>query len=434
MLDGVRRLGVAVSGGGDSVALLHLLVQIAPRFDAALTVIHLDHGLRGDESRQDARFVASLAATLGLRLESRAVDLRHAPGNLEQAGREARRRFFAELIARGAVGRVATGHTRSDQAETVAFRLLRGAGLAGLAGILPVTADGVVRPLIDLSRQECRDYLAARGLPWRDDSSNLDQTLARNRIRHSLLPALARDWNPEIEASLARLAGLASEEEAYWTALVADLADSCFTADGAAIVLTARLRDLPRALSRRLLREALRRVRGGLRRVDFEHVEAVLDLAAAGRGAGGVRLPGVVVRRSFDWIRIAPAGDAARPYSESIGVPGSARIPGAAIRLDLVDYSYNTDGCYLDWSRVRGPLILRSWRPGDRFQPAGTESPRKVKELFQQARVPSWERFRWPMITTEGAILWTRRFGAAAGVAATPATRQALRVSEEVEG
>src|SRR5215831_12446710 len=150
MFAGAGRIGVGVSGGADSVCLLHVLRELAPQRNLCLTVIHLDHGLRGEESRADAAWVADLAAQLGLPLVPRQADVAGAGGNLEQAARDARLALFGELIASGQAQRVATGHTRSDQAETVLFRFLRGAGTAGLAGIRPVTPQGIVRPLIEI--------------------------------------------------------------------------------------------------------------------------------------------------------------------------------------------------------------------------------------------------------------------------------------------
>src|SRR5438105_6744354 len=209
-------VGVAVSGGADSVCLLHVLLELAPRWDLRLSVLHLDHGLRGEESRGDALFVRELAGRLGLPVCIREVQVAAAPDNLEQAARKARLAFFQERIASGSVERVALGHTRSDQAETVLFRFLRGSGTAGLAGIRPVTGDGLVRPLIAVDRADVTRFLRERGIPWREDSTNAGPQFARNRIRHQLLPQLAREWNPAIGEMLAHTADWALGEEAYW--------------------------------------------------------------------------------------------------------------------------------------------------------------------------------------------------------------------------
>src|SRR5215472_7807954 len=164
MFAGAGRIGVGVSGGADSVCLLHLLCEMAARWNLCLTVIHLDHGLRGEESTADALWVAGLAAQLGLPWVLRKADVGESGGNLEQAARDTRLALFRNLIETGLVQRVATGHTRSDQAETVLFRFLRGAGTAGLAGIRPVTADGIVRPLLEIGRAEVEEYLSGRGI------------------------------------------------------------------------------------------------------------------------------------------------------------------------------------------------------------------------------------------------------------------------------
>src|SRR5579885_1855165 len=192
MFDGGQRVGVAVSGGADSVFLLHALHELAPRWNLRLSVVHIDHCLRGEESRGDAAFVRDLAGELALPFHPGECDVarlcRETGDNLEQVARAARRRFFLGFLEDGRLDRVALGHTRSDQAETVLFRFLRGAGTAGLAGIRPVTPEGLVRPLLDVERSEVEGWLRERGIPWREDSSNADLAFARNRIRRQLLP------------------------------------------------------------------------------------------------------------------------------------------------------------------------------------------------------------------------------------------------------
>ncbi len=195
------RIGVAVSGGADSVALLFALKEMGCY---SLTVLHANHGLRGTESDGDQEFVCSLAWQLDLPVQTKRLTL--GAGNLEQEARNARYGWFQELMETGAVDRVAVGHTRSDQAETVLFRFLRGAGTSGLAAILPVTKEGIFRPLLSLSRSEILTFLREKGISWREDSSNQDGRFARNRIRHQLLPQLKQEWNPAIEKSLSQTA------------------------------------------------------------------------------------------------------------------------------------------------------------------------------------------------------------------------------------
>ncbi len=441
MLEPGQRVGVAVSGGADSVCLLHLLLELAPSMEWRLTVLHLDHGLRGDESRADAAFVRRMAEDLGLPFVLREADLSGAGDNLEQAARRARMAFFREAIAGDAVDRVAVGHTRSDQGETVLYRFLRGSGTAGLAGIRPVIAPGIVRPLLYIGRAEIEDWLRSRAIPWREDSTNASARFARNRIRHSLLPQLEREWNPALPDVLAHTAEWARAEEEYWADEIERLAERVLEERGGAILVRAAVfSTLPAAVARRLVRHAIERARGGLRSIDFRHIQAALDLAQTARGEGRCSIPGLEVRRSLDWVRFArPAG--AGGYQFPVAAPSSSPIPGtdSVISLELIENSETSEmsdnvynggmGC-LDWGRLSGALELRNWRPGDQYQPVGSTGGKRIKTLFQQARIPVWERSRWPVLVDRSTLVWTRLFGPAAGFAAGEATRVVLRIRE----
>jgi tRNA(Ile)-lysidine synthase len=417
-------VGVAVSGGADSVCLLDVLVRLRPRWDLRLSVLHLNHNLRGEESREDAAFVARIAANYGLEARLADADLSYRRGNLEQAARRARLDFFRAQH----LDRIATGHTRSDQAETVLHRFLRGSGTAGLSAIRPVTTDGLVRPLIDVERSEVIAYLRHNGLPWREDSSNASRDYLRNRIRHDLLPALIRDYNPSLVKTLAQTADWAQAEEAYWELHVPE--------NG--MESAKELTRMDRAVARRLVRRAIQIAKGDLLGIDFGHVERILDLAAAEEGHGRVQAPGVEVIRSFDRIRVARTGSSPqRDFRVPLHIPGSAAIPGGGTILVEVDESseggncvYNGVGNSLDGERIIGRLDLRNWRPGDRYQPAGLRRPERIKKLFQEARVPWWERRGWPVVVLGQEIVWTRRFGPSAKYAAGPQTRNVLRVRE----
>jgi tRNA(Ile)-lysidine synthase len=443
MFEPGQHAGVAVSGGADSVCLLHVLRELAPRWDLRLTVLHLNHGLRGEESREDEQFVRALAAGLDLEARVRTVDVAAAPDNLEQAARHARLAFFREQLASGDMARVATGHTRNDQAETVLFRFLRGSGGAGLAAIRPVSAEGMVRPLLAASREEVEQYLRERGIGWREDSTNAGLQFARNRIRHQLLPQLAREWNPAIGETLRRTADWALAEEEYWDSEMARLAAGILgERDGVVIARAEALQSLPLAVARRLVRHALERVRGDLRGVEFAHIAAVLKLAAAPLGYGRAAAPGVAVERSLDWLRFAPAGGRApAEYRVAAPVPGVVRIPGTSLEISLelvagtetfepAESVYNGGSGCLNWRTLSGSLEIRNWRPGDRYQPRGSTGEEKIKTLFQKARIPRWERRQWPVVTDGSAIVWARRFGPAARVAADPGCALVLRIRE----
>jgi tRNA(Ile)-lysidine synthase len=439
-------VGVAVSGGADSVCLLHVLLEVGPRWDLRPVVLHLNHRLRGEESDRDEKFVREMAARAGLPILVESWDRCDAsPSNLEEAAREARLAFFEKAMASGAVERVAVGHTRSDQAETVLFRFLRGAGTAGLAGIRPATSTGIVRPLIGIDRDEIEEFLRKRGVAWREDVTNLSPDFARNRIRHNLLPQLAREWNPAIREALASTADWALAEEAYWEAEIDRLAASALRESAGAVVLrTDALLALPLAVARRLARRAMERVKGDLRGIDFRHVEALLELAAGGEGHGRFQAPGLDVFRSFEWLRVSRPGVenlANRNYCFPATIPGRVELPGpgSAILLEIIETTgtigssesvYNKGVSGLDRESLSGALEVRNWRPGDRLQPLGKAGEEKIKTLFQEERIPLWERRHWPVMVCGSSVVWTRRFGPDARFAARPGARLTLAITE----
>jgi tRNA(Ile)-lysidine synthase len=437
------RVGIAVSGGADSLCLLHVLSELAPEWGLALTVLHLNHGLRGEESRGDAEFVREQARQFGWPAIIREVSL-PTEGNLEQAAREARLGFFQDAMKETPLDCVATGHTRSDQAETVLFRLLRGSGTAGLAGIRPATKARIVRPLIGIGRVEVEQYLRSRGLTCREDSTNATLQFARNRIRHELLPLLEREWNPNIRETLAQTAEWARAEEAYWDSEVERLASSLITRKESFVFINAKnLAGLPLAVARRLVRWAMEQVRGDLRGIDFGHVEAILALGAGGEGHGRVQAPGLDVLRSFEWLRFGGLGSYGmidRAYSVEVSAPGIVRVDSIPleISLELIEKSETCDpAAYvyngevgLDWGSLSGRLVLRNWRPGDQYQPIGRSREEKIKTLFQEFRIPIWERRHWPVLTDGGSIVWARRFGPAANCAAKAESGAVLQIRE----
>jgi tRNA(Ile)-lysidine synthase len=434
MLAPGQRVGVGVSGGADSTALLHVLHRLAPEHGWVLVALHLNHCLRGAESDGDASFVADLAQSMGLAaiLERRELP---AGGNVEETARRIRYEFFRECRERERLDRIALGHTRSDQAETVLFRLLRGTGTTGLAGIWPVTEEGIVRPLIDVSRDDVVGYLRAHDLKWREDSSNTDRRFARNRLRHDLLPALRRDWNPEIDSALGRLASVCQEEERYWGEEAARLLDETGSMIGDVLILDVRkLRVFSDAALRRVMREAATRVRGNPRGLDYDHYEELVRLVRKRTGAGSVTLPGLYGRRSFDRLRLASSAGKSARYRLALPVPGEVSLPlGGRLRLELEratgECGYNRSGEAVDWDRVSGTLELRSWLPGDTFHPAGGPE-RKVKDLFQEARIPSWERPDWPIISLGNTVVWVRDFGVAEPFGASSSSRTLLWLRE----
>ena len=447
-----QSVGIAVSGGADSVFLLHALRELAPRWNLRLSVIHIEHGIRGEASIADAEFVAQLAAGFNLPFHLHHAYVPAIAGNLEEAARHVRQAFYTELIASRAVDLVATGHTRSDQAETVLYRILRGSGLTGLSGILPVTHEGLVRPLLELDRSEIEAWLRDHAIAWREDQTNQDRTYARNRLRHEILPLLRASFNPQLDDALSNLATLARDEESYWQS---ELRQPPATSHQPQVIAVSELANVPPALARRRVRQAITLAKGNHRSLDFAHVERVLEMARSHNGHDRFQIPGLDIRRSFDFIRLAPAGAETaedRPFCLPVPVPGSVELPGSLTRITLqvlekdplphqapthpVGHSpCATVVSELDWQRFRGgrgapSLELRNWRPGDQYRRVGRAKPEKIKFFFQEARIPMWERGNWPIITYNETIVWARRFGAAAEFATGPDTRSILQVAE----
>jgi len=305
-----QRLGIAVSGGADSIALTRLILEVRERMGLVLTIVHFDHKLRGMESDVDSRFVAKLAKENNLELfRSSAKTAAYAKKNklgIEAAARELRYDFFHHLVHAKKLDHIATAHTLDDQAETVLLRLFRGAGTRGLSGILPQTKEGVVRPLLPFHHQELVDHLHKIKQPWREDSSNADTKYTRNRIRRELLPQIEREYNPNIRTALARTATIARIENDY---LETETEKYCKLALAKAHSIkqpTLDIRQLCKlhgALQRRILMAAAQLA--GLM-LELEHVEALLMLVAKQKQY--CELPGAwCAQRDGDRIRFAPS-------------------------------------------------------------------------------------------------------------------------------
>ena len=430
MFAGGERVLVAVSGGADSVALLHTLLALRSELGLTLHVAHVDHRLRPDSGR-DAAFVTSLAAKLDVPAEVIAVDVPRA-GSLEDAARQIRHAALdAHATAIGAT-RIALGHTADDQAETVVMRLLEGAGPRGLAAIPPVRGR-IVRPLIETRRLSIVEMLRAAGHAWIDDPSNLDPRFLRNRIRHEVMPALAR-VAPDVVDALTRTARLARETlQALESAAAVELARHATDGDGDVTLPLSELRVLPRPVAAEVLRQAAARVGGGgpLRAWAHRGLARVLAEPPPRRP---FRLGRVRVDVGSGRVRIGGA-DTARLAQRTVAVPGTTPLPEIRqeITTRVVDAAgYATpkgaDRVAFDADALATPIAVRARRRGDRFVPFGGPE-RRLKEFLIHAKVPRWQRDALPILETTGGIVWIAgvRRGAAAPV--TAFTRRVLEIA-----
>jgi tRNA(Ile)-lysidine synthase len=414
---GVRGTGahvlVAVSGGCDSVALLHLLRFAADDAGLRATAAHFDHAMRPGSER-DAAWVRGLCRVWEVPLIEARAEV--AP-RTEEAARDARYAFLRRAQAACGAAFLATAHHADDQAETVLFRLLRGTGLPGLVGIPPRGANGLVRPLLPFSRAEILRYARAAGLSWRDDPTNAREDAARNRIRLRLLPAIERHVAPGARRSLARLAELAREDEAAWNAVLQPLLAETVTEDkGVLVLVRERLAAYDSRVAARVLRAALRRLGIAPDRAGTRMALQFISHAPSGRVCtlpGGVR-----ITTEFGHARVerAPGEAPNAPPDEPLVIArddaageGRVRIGGTwwTARWWTGDDGAAEDGRTMRMAidRVRFPLTLRGRAPGDRVRTrAGT---RPLKKLLGEARVPVRLRGTLPVLAdAAGAVLW----------------------------
>ncbi|HEY1801005.1 MAG TPA: tRNA lysidine(34) synthetase TilS [Terriglobales bacterium] len=457
------RVGVAVSGGADSVALLRLLLELRKELGIVLSVVHLNHQLRGEESDGDEQFVKALALDNKLEFHGERVAVKaYAQSkhlSLEAAGRELRYGYFHRLLDRNRVDRIATAHTLDDQAETILLRLVRGTGTRGLAGIYPklnilaaslpsrtAGAAFIVRPLLNTSRKELEAYLSEISQEWREDSSNLDPQFSRNRVRHGMLPWLEENLNPSVRNTLADAAEVARAEEEYWESRVRDLLPRVSVQDSKAplsqLDLPA-LRELPLALQRRVLRAV--GVPLGIH-LEFQHVERILQLVNEQSALGPFSVPGGSVAKSagknnarlrFQAENLAPA-PAHSSFAYALPVPGrivvseiQTEFHATLIPPDAAEgYNPQDSENLMDARLLARNLQVRNWREGDRFWPAHTKAPRKIKQLLQERRVTGPERKVWPVIVSGNEIVWMRGFPLPAHLRSKNGTSSAVKIQE----
>jgi tRNA(Ile)-lysidine synthase len=506
------RVGVAVSGGIDSVALLRLLMELRQELGVVLSVVHFNHKLRGAESYADQEFVAELAREQGLEFYCASGDVARQAADehsgLEAAARELRYGFFRRLLGSGGsepdnllstsgakaqyleslkrnaesaappqsgiqsttlLDKIATGHTLDDQAETVLMRLIRGTGLRGLGGIYPRIVvehqDGeghgeIVRPLLGIRRRELEQYLTEIKQPWREDTTNADAKFTRNRVRQLVLPLLEREFNPAVVESFSELAEIARDEEDYWEneisgwlGTVVQWSQPEWTrglpafGDAQPLVqilpsqakrheqeLLARLEEPgpavmnasvsrpwlltePRAVQRRVLKAIGEQAGIPL---EFKHIDEILRFAAEDGPSGkelSLPLGWKMVREPEAMVFVTPdlrRQERVPDYKYSLPVPGRAVVPALEVVIEALRVApgaqvaeYNPEQL-LRADLLTGPLIVRNWRPGDRFWPAHTKAPKKIKELLQERHVAQPGRRLWPVVVAADEIVWMR--------------------------
>ncbi len=438
MLNPGDKVLIGVSGGPDSMALLHALIHLSQRLGIQLAMAHLNHGLRPKAADQDEAFVTAQASVLSLPFFVQKTDvsaLHQGSGDsLEEAARKARYEFFQEILDQNNYTKLALGHHQDDNAELILMNLIRGSGILGLAGIPAVRGNQIVRPLMEISKKEILTFLCQRQIAFVTDTSNQDQYFLRNRIRHELMPLLVANYNPRMVATLNRLGRILQDEEAWAeekikTAMVALVMKN---QDGSLGLSISDLQALHVAARKRLVRAIIKQLLGGLRRISADHLDAVLNLAGNLKKEGALNLPSsiLVVRSGPKLSFYKTAEKRPRPANSPTGKHGvfesrllfTDRFQPLWLRIESLDLeirfayaafdAFNATGpadgrtVFFDLDQLDFPMILRNPRPGDQFQPLGMNGRQKIKKFFINHKVPRTERATCLVLESNGKIIW----------------------------
>jgi len=441
------RVIVAVSGGVDSVCLLDVLHSLKEVLGIELVVAHFDHGLRPDEDASETEFVKSLAAAFACDFVTKRADpdLQSETASLEERARDVRYRFLKDVKEQFSAQKIAIGHNLNDQAETVFMRLLRGSGPSGLSGIPPVRDNHIIRPLIDVTRSEIESYLSNRGLSHITDSSNFETKYWRNEIRLNLLPQLEK-YQPKIVEILGRTAGIMREESAWLEEKAARWLKK-WAAKGSndEIVLPLlRFKGLPEPLKNHVIRQALKRKGGGLRRIGLPNIDAIKQIATGSRPQAEITLPNMLaVKRVYDrLIFLKSKPETPKRFCCIIDKPGAFALEtlGCTIQIEeverevLPELTTSAWATCLDADLITFPLMLRNFRPGDRFVPLGMTGHKKLKSFFIDIKIPSHVRARIPILFQGNELIWVCGIRIDDRFKVTSRTQRILKITFDTQG
>lgn len=435
---------VGVSGGPDSVALLHVLAAIADQWSIRLIASYLNHNLRC-EAKEEADFVAALCAKLSIPCElgsENVVQYRSLRRiSMQGAAREVRYRFYDKVAARYAAQKIALGHHLEDNVESVVIHFLRGTGSLGLSGIPPIRNGRFIRPLIDRTRHEILSFLDQNRIAYLTDASNSNFKYLRNRIRHDLIPALKEKYNPNIVRQLHHLSVILREEENFWEMTVnTSFRDLTVKKGGDFIALDLEgLRQLHPAVCRRIIRHGLAAIKGDLNSIGFKHIEAVQDLISGLSPSRSFDLPGqiCVMREPKALLFYSHRPDDIGAYRYTMDDTQDEvyiQEVDAVLKLSVCQpYEASvaaTGPCcvFADLATIRFPLIVRNFSPGDRFRPLGMSGTQKIKDFFINEKVPIRVRRLCPIVLSEETIIWVGGYRLSELAKVTSQTKKALKL------
>lgn len=418
MLDEGDTVVVALSAGADSCALLSVMADLRNEYDLKIIVAHFNHDLRSGESDAEEIFCRNIALKYQLPFKTGKMASVSVPRGMspEDYYRKARYRFLDQVATEYKAKKIALGHHLNDQAETVLLNILRGSGMEGLKGILPVRDQRFIRPLIDISRPELMEYLKIKDIQYCNDSSNKSLAFLRNRIRMELIPLLKDGYNPQIEKELAQMAQIISRDHKCLDHYTREILDSeniqknkHYTSFSAGYFAR-----LPEALKYRFVKALLEGMTSDGKGIYYSHIHSVVDLARQNHTGKQVSLPfGLFAEKQYDIILIKKGQTTdKKDYQYSISIPGTVDLKERGIIIsarqgwrDEVDFNQR-GRFYFDLDEIRGDLTIRNRRPGDWFEPLGTVGRQKVKKLFIDHKIPRPDRNNVAILADEISVLW----------------------------
>lgn len=422
MLKRGDRVLIGVSGGPDSVALLHLLYKLKDEYKLDLFVAHLNHGLRGDESERDEKFVKKLCKQLKTGCFIKRLkkgELKKTKGvSLEETARRLRYRYFELLAKKYKCNRIALGHTADDQAETVLMRFIRGSGLRGLGGIPPVRKNGlIIRPLIDVWRREIEEYLEKEGIPFVMDSTNLNSVFLRNRFRHELIPYIEKNFNPNIKECLVRMGEIFRKDEELLRKFISSEKDIYEIKEDGVKINLKKFETLSEPEQLRIIRSAIEEFRGDLRHFDMVHFYEILNMAKTQKPNQKKELPGnLMAIKEYRILKILhnKKKKLNKKIKVKLKINGRTSIPALDFVVDSKIIDRNKIKtlkvpekiALLDYDKLEKPLFFRTYEHGDRFIPFGSHGSKKLKDFFIDLKIPLEERYRIPVLVSKNIIVW----------------------------
>ncbi len=431
---------VACSGGPDSLALLHILLRLQKDYQLELKVAHVNHMFR-PAATDEANYVQTVALQWGLSCEIAQIDvpryIKETGLSAQEAARFVRYGFLQQAADNWEGAKIATGHHRDDQAETVLLHLLRGGGGSGLGGMRPRNGQ-VIRPLLPVSRDAIEEYCRKEGLEPVQDESNLQTKYLRNRVRLRLLPQLESEYNPALRDSLWRTSQIIGDEHDLITALAEKEWRTLAKEDDEDIHLTIEsLSALPVALQREIFRLAIEKKQGHIRGIQFIHVETLIESACTGQPGAVTELPGGIdVVKGYETLvftwRDKNRNQAGRKIAPvMLPLPGRAQWGSMVIVAKQIDHvgKLTSFQAAFDMDEIEQPLHIRQRQAGEKFQPLGLQGSKKLKDFFIDAKVPRHKRDTVPLVCDNKGILWVAGYRQAERGKITAATRRIIQLT-----